>query len=101
MTNPAPSPAVTTLSAQETARSWLKASRERALRLERTVSGSGEEAEILGTLLWMIDRSIDDGMVERLMNELRTWDYSITKPIARAALTAAFGGGVTVPVQGE
>ncbi len=41
---------VTTTSALETAHRWLDASIERSLKLERTVSGEGEHAEILMTI---------------------------------------------------
>lgn len=45
---------VMTVSAQATARRWLEIGRERAERLAQTVSGEGEHAEILGTIIGMI-----------------------------------------------
>ena len=44
-----------TASAQTTARRWLEAELERAERLTRLVSGQGEHAEILATILAMLD----------------------------------------------
>ena len=50
---PEPKP-VLTVSAQATARRWLDAAIERSTRLERTVSGEGEQAEILRTIRAML-----------------------------------------------
>lgn len=52
---------VMTLSAQQTARRYLEAGLQRAKQMERTVSGAGEEAEILGTILGMLDTATERG----------------------------------------
>lgn len=52
---------VMTSSAQQTARRWLESGLQRAKQMERTVSGAGEEAEILGTIIEMLDTAVERG----------------------------------------
>jgi hypothetical protein len=52
---------VMTPSAQQTARRWLESGLRRAKQMERTVSGAGEEAEILGTIIEMLDTATERG----------------------------------------
>jgi hypothetical protein len=52
---------VITPSAQQTARRWLESGLHRAEQMERTVSGAGEEAEILGTIIEMLDTATERG----------------------------------------
>jgi hypothetical protein len=68
--------AIMTDSAQETARRWVDAGIERSERLARTVSGEGEQAEILTTIRAMIaerDQATDEAA--RLRSALNVIAY--------------------------